>query len=197
MELDREEEALASNPYGGLGFDEKGEYLNWYGGQVLFHGKLQDTSEKGCKKAKYKILLERAELGTSNMFARRFGSKHFFRLKLTKSVLNKDADNLLNYLRRPLILCGSVFRAFFAKSSNVFYVKTNEATDGISIMDGNPLPNVLSFLEFLEWHNPMQLNMNQVGIHFDASVSLLIFDNRRWQNTFLASDLGSQIQFLD
>ncbi|KAF9485277.1 hypothetical protein BDN70DRAFT_627571 [Pholiota conissans] len=161
MELDREEEALSISPYGGLGFGENGEYINWFGGQVLFHGKLQDTAEKGCKKARYKILLERAELGPSNMFARRFGSKHFFRLKLTKAVLHKDTDGLLDYLRRPLILCGSVFRAFFAKNANVFFVKTNEPTDGTTITDGQPIPNVLSLLEFLEWHNPMECNMEQ------------------------------------
>ncbi|KAF8974482.1 RNA dependent RNA polymerase-domain-containing protein [Flammula alnicola] len=172
MELDREEEALSNNSYGGLGFNEEGEYLNWHGGQVLFHGQLHDTSAKGCKKPKFKLTLEPAELGPSNMFARRFGSKHFFRLKLTKAVLNKNVDDLMNYLRRPLILCGSVFRAFYAKDTNVFYVKTNESNDGVSIIDGKPIKGGQSFLEFLDWHNAMDLNKGQTMAKYVSRFAL-------------------------
>jgi RNA-dependent RNA polymerase len=120
-------------------------------------------SAKGCKKEpKYKITLDRAELSASTMFGRRFGSKHFFRLKLTKGVLNRNSDQLMNYIRRPLILCGNVFRAFYAKGTNVFYVKTNERTDCSTILRGETIEGVMSFLEFLDWHNPMALNAEQV-----------------------------------
>ncbi|KDR83661.1 hypothetical protein GALMADRAFT_150744 [Galerina marginata CBS 339.88] len=172
IELDREEDALSNNPYGGLGFNEAGEYLNWYGGQVLFHGKLGDISAKNEKRPRYKITLEPAELGPSNMYARRFGSKHFFRLKLTKAVMNKNFDLLGNYLSRPLILCGGVFRAFLAKESNVFYVRTNEKTDGASIIPGETIKGVMSFLEFLEWHNPMDFNNNQTMAKYVSRFAL-------------------------
>jgi hypothetical protein len=160
-ELDREEEALRENPYRGLGFDENNEPLGWHGGKVLFHAKLHNTS-RDSKSPTYKLTLEPAELSFSHSFARRFGSKHFLRLKLTKDVLNKS-DKLLDYLRRPLILCGSVFRAFFAKSHNIFYVKTNEGTNGNSILSNEPVPGVMSFLEFINWHNPLHLNSKQVS----------------------------------
>ena len=88
-------------------------------------------------------------------------------MKLTKSVVNKHSKKLLNYIRRPLILCGSVFRAFFAKEGNVFYVKTNEGTDGKSILSNVTVPNVMSFLEFINWHNPIELNSNQVSKTMD------------------------------
>jgi RNA-dependent RNA polymerase len=163
QELDREEEALRKSPYGGLGFDENDEPLGWHGGQILFHAtlKLHDES-RDSKNPQYDLTLEPAELSFSHSFARRFGSKHFLRLKLTKSVLNKS-DKLLDYLRRPLILCGSVFRAFFAKDHNVFYVKTNEGTNGDSILSDAPVPGVMSFLEFINWHNPLDLNRKQVS----------------------------------
>jgi RNA-dependent RNA polymerase len=163
-EFDREEEALQRSPYGGLGFDENKELLNWYGGKVLFHAKLHDMAggRKSCT-PQYKLTLEPAELSTSNSFARRFGSKHFLRMKLTKGVVNKNSKMLLDYLRRPLILCGSVFRAFYAKEGNVFYVKTNEGTDGKSILSEVSVPNVMSFLEFINWHNPIELNAKQVS----------------------------------
>lgn len=131
---------------------------------MIFAGKLYDISAKSEKLPKYKITLEPAELGPSYMFARRFGSKHFFRLKLTKLVLNtKKADDLLNYLCRPLILCGGVFRAFYAKESNVFYVKTNECALGDRISQGETVAGMMSILEFLEWHNPMSFNDRQVN----------------------------------
>jgi hypothetical protein len=94
------------------------------------------------------------------MFARRFGSKHFFRLKMPKA-LKFNSDSLLQFLRKPLLLCGFVFRAFYAKDSNIIYVKTNEVTDG-QIITGEILPGTMPFLEFLDWHNPIELNADQV-----------------------------------
>ena len=161
QELDREEEALRKSPYGGLGFDENNEPLGWNGGQILFHAKLHNKS-RDSKNPEYKITLEPAELSFSHSFSRRFGSKSFLRLKLTKAVLN-NGEKLLEYLRRPVILCGSVFRSFFAKNHNVFYIKTNEGTNGDSILSNAPVPGVMSFLEFINWHNPLHLNSKQVS----------------------------------
>lgn len=196
-EFDREEGALQKGPYGGLGFDENKEPLGWHGGQVLFHAKLHDMARdrKSCTTPQYKLTLEPAELSTSHSFARRFGSKHFLRLKLTKAVLNKNSKQLMDYIRRPLILCGSVFRAFFAKESNVFYVKTNEGTDGKSILPDAPVPGVMSFLEFINWHNPMELNSKQVStrsmVHCRlAPLNLL---NRPWQSMLLDLRLACPI----
>ncbi|KAF9569288.1 hypothetical protein CPC08DRAFT_701791 [Agrocybe pediades] len=175
QELDREEEALAKSKYGGLGFSEDGKPLSWYGGKVLFHGKLQDVSPRGSKEPDFKLTLEPAELGPSNMFARRFGSKHFFRIKLTKAVLaSKKSDLLINYLRRPLIICGCVFRAFYAKESNVFYVKTHEtmALEDNSVTTKLTVPDTMSFLEFLNWHNSIDLNNNQTMAKFVSRFAL-------------------------
>ncbi|KAF8913977.1 RNA dependent RNA polymerase-domain-containing protein [Gymnopilus junonius] len=173
LELDREEEALKKDPLSGLGFNEAGEYQNWYGGQVIFSGKLHDASARGEKLPKYKTTLEPAELGPSYMFARRFGSKNFFRLKLTKLVQNtKKPESLLGYLCRPMILCGGVFRAFYAKESNVFYVKTNEYAIGERILQGETIPGMMSFLEFLEWHNPMACNDGQTMAKYVSRFAL-------------------------
>ncbi|KAJ3515971.1 hypothetical protein NLJ89_g1430 [Agrocybe chaxingu] len=189
QELDREEAALLNDPYGGLGFKQTGESLEWHGGQVLFHGKLHDISPKNCRKEpKYKMTLEPAELGPSNMFARRFGSKHFFRLKLTKGVLNKSAEHLMTYLQKPLLLCGGVFRAFYAKDTNIFYVKTNERTDGTRVLVREPpIQNVYSFLEFLEWHNPMKSNMKQTMAKYVSRFALGL------SNSDIISETGSNM----
>ncbi|KAH9482728.1 putative RNA-dependent RNA polymerase SHL2 [Psilocybe cubensis] len=172
-ELDREEESLKKDPMSGLGFTNTGEYKNWYGGKVLFHGKLQAPKTAGNNPPRFKMTLEPAELDTSNMFARRFGSKNIFRLKLTKYVLNtKHTDALMNYLCRPLILCGSVFRAFYSKETNVFYIKTNEYTDGEKIITGKTVEGTMSLLEFLEWHNPMAYNNGQTMAKYVSRFAL-------------------------
>ena len=191
QELDLEEMALSKSRYGGLGFDEDSKPISWYGGKILFHGKLHDVSIRGSKEPVFKLTLEPAELGPSYMFARRFGSKHFFRLKLTKLVqAGKKPDLLLDYLRRPLIICGSVFRAFFAKDSNVFYVKTNEMTDGESINTRNLVPDTMSFLEFLNWHNPIELNNSQVrNLKFLRTLNTDIISDSRLLPS-LSLDLG-------
>jgi len=109
------------------------------------------------------------------MFARRFGSKHFFRLKMTKS-LNRNPDKMLQFLQRPLLLCGFVFRAFYAKESNIFYVKTNEFTDGTTVVPTKVHPGIMPFMEFLDWHNPIELNSDQVQFcQFDAQESSNFF----------------------
>ena len=197
QELDREEEALEKSPYGGLGFDENNEPLGWHGGQVLFHARLHTTSRDSD--SNYKFTLEPAELSFSHSFSRRFGSKHFLRLKLTKAVLNKNSKQLLDYLRRPLILCGSVFRAFFAKNHNVFYVKTNEGTNGESILSNAPVPGVMSLLEFINWHNPLDLNSNQVSKIKPVDHRIRLppnLLNRRCRNTLQDLRLACPILYL-
>jgi len=187
---------LKKNPYGGLGFNEKGEHIGWHGGQVLFYGKLQDTTGKGCKKpANFKIVLVPAELGPSNMFARRFGSKTFFRLKLSKSVQNRSPVEIFPYLKRPIILCGGVFRAFYAKDQTVFYVKTNEVVEGNAIVPDKFIEGEKSLLEFCEWHNSLEFNSKQVKILVLNTFGItLIAVFRKWQNGY--PDLHSDFRTL-
>lgn len=107
-----------------------------------------------------------AELGASNRFARRFGSAHFLRIKVPKSLMRReDQQKLLNFLRRPFILMGCVLRAFYAKEQNVFFFRTNEVYKDSKISLIKTVQGRLSFLEFVEWHNSLEGNANQVGYH--------------------------------
>ncbi|KAJ3843405.1 RNA dependent RNA polymerase-domain-containing protein [Lentinula raphanica] len=151
-ELDREE-SLSADPYAGLGL---GEHSDWFGGKVVFRAKLVDSSKKA--KDKFRVELERAELGASSRFSRRFGSKSFVRLKISKTLI-RHADELMNYLRRPFIIAGRVYRAFLEKEKNVFLYMTNESPDVGCPVD--PMSRNLSFEAFLNWHNPIELNKRQ------------------------------------
>lgn len=114
--------------------------------------------------ADYKIELSQAQLGTSNSFSRRFGSKHFLRLKIPPAISNKSGPGLIDYLRKPIILCQSVFRAFYAKEQTVFYFKTNEVWNPKLQVISPPTPSApgIGLMGFIEWHNSIELNKGQV-----------------------------------
>jgi RNA-dependent RNA polymerase len=135
------------------------EAPNWFGGKVHFTGKLIAD-----KKDVFKILLKTPELGPSDRFARRWGSKHFLTLNLSKDVLNKKGkrQDLIDFLCRPFILGDRVFRAFDAKDGNVFLVCSNEVVEGRRINPNRTVPGLLSLPDFLAWHNALDLDLKQV-----------------------------------
>ncbi|KAK0468272.1 RNA dependent RNA polymerase-domain-containing protein [Desarmillaria tabescens] len=167
-ELDLEEEALKKDPNGCLGFNETND--DWYGGKVNFRGKLKKTSAKGSSPS-FKIVLEKAELGPSNRFARKFGSKSFLRIKVTKECLSYEKELVL-FFKHPFILNGSVFRAFYEKDKNVFLFMTNEVVEGSKISPQNFRLDRISLIDFLDWHNPITNNINQTMTKWSARFAL-------------------------
>lgn len=172
-ELDLEEEALKKDPNGCLGFNKASD--DWYGGKVGFRGKLKKTSAKGSSPS-FKIVLEKAELGPSNRFARKFGSKSFLRVKVTRECLSYEKE-LVSFFKHPFILNGSVFRAFYEKDKNVFLFMTNEVVEGseiskVKISPRRFRPDRISLVEFLDWHNPIMENSTQTMTKWSARFAL-------------------------
>ncbi|EAU84823.2 RNA-directed RNA polymerase [Coprinopsis cinerea okayama7 len=154
-ELDKEEDRLRSgNPLANLGFDENGQWTGEYGGKVEFRGSLHHDPFTG-----FRVRLERPTLGPSTQLARRFGSKNLFRLKIMKG--SQGHKDLLQFLARPFVICGGVYRAFYAKEQNVFFVKTNEDMDKLMFIPDPLIKDVPSFFDFLDFHNPMDATTNQ------------------------------------
>ena len=134
-----------------------------------FSGKLKQKKDGSG----YLLELERPYLGSSNRFTRKFGSKRIIQIRLEKN-LGKTVDagsSLITYCQKPLLIFGRVFRAFYAKEGRVFFFQTNETVqlhqDGaISIQaptHGGQSCVEMSFLDFINWHNPLQHNNGQVG----------------------------------
>lgn len=105
----------------------------------------------------------------STRFGRRFGSYSFIKLTFTKEALEKlkrRPYGPLSYVQRPIIIVGRVFRAFSTRDSNVFYVQTNEVSSDTEKLKKwllkDPFSHALSFLDFIRWHNPLEVNKNQV-----------------------------------
>lgn len=113
--------------------------------------------------SRFELKLERPTLGPSCQLTRRFGSKHFIRLRLTKQA-KKESGKAYEWLRKPFVICGSVYRAFYSKEDNTFLVKTNETWDGKIISPGLLTEGgVMSFLEFINWFNSLEKNKTQVS----------------------------------
>lgn len=167
-ELDLEEEALKKDPNGNLGFNNADD--DWYGGKVNFRGKLKKTSAKGSSPS-FKIVLERAELGPSNRFARKFGSKSFLRVKVTRECLSHEKE-LVSFFKHPFILNGFVFRAFYEKDKSVFLFMTNEVVEDSQISPQRFRPDRISLIDFLDWHNPIMENTSQTMTKWSARFAL-------------------------
>ncbi|PCH44937.1 hypothetical protein WOLCODRAFT_56552, partial [Wolfiporia cocos MD-104 SS10] len=176
-ELDREEENLAKDPYSGLGCNPDS---SWYGGRVHFTAKVAfDNSGPTTLK------LDRPTLGSSNQLARRFGSWRFIRVRIPKDLPyrgDKKAGEgiLVLFFKRPFVLNGRVFRAFYAKEHNVFLVQTNETWDGTQIVEqvSSSMPDLMkvpipvNFLEFINYHNNMDRNRHQTMVKWAARFAL-------------------------
>ncbi|KAJ6628702.1 RNA dependent RNA polymerase-domain-containing protein [Mycena sp. CBHHK59/15] len=157
VELDLEDEILAKNPLAGLGLSS--EAPDWFGGKVHFTAKL--IADPKNKDTPFKVILKIPELGPSDRFARRWGSRHFLTISLSRDVLNSKGDRLEKFLYRPFILLDHVFRAFDAKDGNVFFVCTNEIVEGRRINPTRTVPGLLSLRDFLAWHNSLELDLKQ------------------------------------
>ncbi|TBU26167.1 RNA dependent RNA polymerase-domain-containing protein [Dichomitus squalens] len=178
-ELDREDEILPNHQYGGLGCNEHEAYNesdpDWYGGKVHFTAKVVVAKDR--RPSEFRFILERPALGSSNRLMRRFGSRRFIRARIQKDALNQKGNDLAEYFRRPFVIGGAVFRAFFAKEQNVFLVRTNEAAIGsgedvrISTPDSSAATE-MSFMQFIEWHNSLLLNSDQTMAKWAARFAL-------------------------
>lgn len=110
----------------------------------------------------------------STRFGRRFSSASFLKLTFSKEALEKlrkQPNSLLNYVQRPIIIAGRVFRAYSTRDLNVFYVQTNEVSSDTKKLRqwllNDFFPCTLSFLDFINWHNPLEYNQNQVTLVCD------------------------------
>ncbi|KAI0635289.1 RNA dependent RNA polymerase-domain-containing protein [Trametes polyzona] len=180
-ELDKEERVLREHPLGGIGCHQDQPFCaddpDWYGGKVHFIARLR-KSEGG-----YKLDLERPALGTSNRFARRFGSRRFVRVRIPEDiVLGGDGDALVEFFKRPFVIGSAVFRAFYAKEKNVFLFRTNEEVLG-SLEEGSlqvatappgsaTAQREHSFLSLIKWHNDLLLNSEQTMVKWAARFAL-------------------------
>ncbi|KAH7912600.1 RNA dependent RNA polymerase-domain-containing protein [Hygrophoropsis aurantiaca] len=161
-ELDQEHELAFKKP----SFDGFHRQLDgWYGGKVQFTAKLKLQNENKTNKhtgnPQYRIQLNWPEIGPSTRFKRQFGSKNFFRVQISKTILNMSDNRLVDFFSQRFALCGLIYRAFFAKDNNVFMVATDELAPQMASLPFHADPRPPAFMDFLNWHNPIESNLSQ------------------------------------
>ncbi|KAI0646405.1 RNA dependent RNA polymerase-domain-containing protein [Trametes meyenii] len=149
---------------------------DWYAGRVHFTARLSKDKPAGA----LHLGLDRPVLGSSNRFARRFGSRRFVRVRIPVDLLMKAVgDELREYFKRPFVFGGAVFRAFYAKENNVFLFRTNEEPVWLGGKLAVEPPSSdsarrkeYSLKAFLTWHNELRLNADQTMAKWAARFAL-------------------------
>ncbi|KAG1866468.1 RNA dependent RNA polymerase-domain-containing protein [Suillus tomentosus] len=156
-ELDREHEHALAMGDSFDGFQRQAD--GWYGGKVHFGATLKAIDKK-TKTPEYRIQLSPPELGSSSRLMRQYGSKNFLRVKVPRNILNKPRHGLVEFFSQHFLLCGLVYRAFYAKDGSVFLVATDYPT-GCSRIPSHAHPPPPSLEDYLDWHNPIYYNTAQ------------------------------------
>jgi RNA-dependent RNA polymerase len=133
----------------------------WYGGKVHFGATLKAIDKKTIT-PEYRIQLSPPELGSSSRLTRQYGSKNFLRVKVPRNILNKPQHGLVEFFSQHFLLCGLVYRAFYARDGSVFLVATDSST-GCGRIPSHAHPPPPSLEDYLDWHNPIYYNTAQVG----------------------------------
>ena len=76
-----------------------------------------------------KITLDKPYIFSSTRFSRRFGSDAFVRVRIDPKALHNHGKEVRDYVRRPLVIRGRVYRSFFAKEDTVFFFHTHEVVE--------------------------------------------------------------------
>lgn len=142
-------------------------YSEWYGGQIQQLARLvkEDNS--------YKIVLEPMEKRRSHRFARFYGSRRFLQLRIPDQIRRNENPEMRKFLLKKFVLCGRIFVPFHSKEGGLYMVETDENW-GRTPQDWCGDQYRIPFHEFINWHNPLDVekNFNQVCLLISASMML-------------------------
>lgn len=134
------------------------DQANWYGGRVQQIVRMEIVDNGNS----FVLRLDKMQMGRSHRFARYMGSRRILQVKLPEENYTIKMENVKEWLEQKFVLCGRVFVPFATKEGKVFMMETNENYEREeSLTDGDDLRLTLS--AFVDWHNPIHLNHNQVS----------------------------------
>lgn len=157
-EYDREQDAILERQSRGLGL--KGEWKgvrDWYGGRI------QQVVRLSKSNGKFRYRLDQPSMQRSNRFARFLGSRRILQLKLSKELQYAKDSGILEHLGSRFLFCGRVFAPFASKDSSVYMMELNEDVDRSPDRHQGDDTRI-SLWDFIEWHNPLSSNKNQVRV---------------------------------
>ncbi|VDC07371.1 unnamed protein product [Peniophora sp. CBMAI 1063] len=174
VELDREAAALGIATYGCMGTMNDaidGLPESWYGGNVHYAAKLTPGASDNDPPT---LTLLRPERHSSSLFARRFGSDSYIRLRIAPDLLGepeKFTRIARGLLLRPFVICGRTYEVRYTNRDGVAFLMASSTTTprGLPGCEGQ---RFMSFHKFFQWFNPIQLNSDQYMAKYCARVAL-------------------------
>jgi RNA-dependent RNA polymerase len=160
-EMDREEAELASAGENHYLLTHDPIQGSWFGGKIKMRAQIKAKLVKKSTWMPY-VSLQQCEVGTSCRFSRAFGSLSFLYVSISSSARKVSPLQLIAFLKIPFVLWGAVFRVFYASRDGATFFRTDEAYVNRKIQSGF-YPSRLSLVQFLSWHNPLELNKDQVS----------------------------------
>jgi hypothetical protein len=157
--LDREQAAIMENRGRGLGL--MGDWHgapNWYGGKVQQIFRLSKSDSPGPP---YKVSMEKLESTKSNRFSRFLASMRIGNMRIDAELIRKERKQVHTFLSQNFVVCGRVFRPFTSKDDSAYLMMTDrDFQRDPDEFFGDQYRH--SFAQFLMWHNPFDLNAEQV-----------------------------------
>jgi hypothetical protein len=128
---------------------------DWYGGRIEQVVRLSKSN------GEFTYRLDRPSLKKSTRFARFLGSRRIFKVKLSKELRFDKGNSVREHLGGPFVFCGRVFVPFASKEGGAYFMEVNEDRDRKpDSAQGDD--KRMSLWDFIEWHNPLGRNQNQV-----------------------------------
>ena len=128
---------------------------NWYGGKIQQIARLEVAGD-----GSFRLALCRMESRKSHRFARFLGSRRMLQISIQRLLVNNRGDDLRAFFKQKFVLCGRIFVAFGAKDNKVFLMETPEDYERTMRVPGDE--SRISLNDFVAWHNPLELNSEQV-----------------------------------
>ena len=164
-ELDREEAAILEGKRRGLGL--QGDWMdkaNWYGGQIQQMARLEEDPAVG-----FRLELRKMEMRKSHRFGRYLGSRRLLQISIPAGIVNRRKKDLDAFLSQRFILCGRVFVGAGSKDNKIFLLEVAEDYERHCQVRGDDQRITLE--DFVNWHNPLDRNGNQVCLPVDLMLS--------------------------
>lgn len=142
-----------------------GEWMgdsDWHGGQVQQLAKLVRADKSGTgSNTVFKVELQPFEKRRSHRFARFAGSRRILQLRVSDKLLMEVREQVKQFLCQQFILLGRVYVPFHCKDGSVYMVEIDQdyEREAMAWCSDNFRH---SFVDFMQWHNPMELNSRQV-----------------------------------
>ncbi|KAJ7469578.1 RNA dependent RNA polymerase-domain-containing protein [Mycena latifolia] len=175
-EVDREEKAIREGKGRGLGLMGRWEswegHSDYYGGQIQYPLRLVKSDDAGS--GNYGIFLDKPRKGRSHRFARDLGSPSVLQLSIPSQLFKDESEEkkIKHFLTKRFVINGRIFVPIPPKdNSSVYLIQINQN------WRRRPLPYYgdqfrVSFEEFMQRHNPPELNSQQPFAKYTARYAL-------------------------